>query len=239
MAFWGQYRRELDRLQRRRVLHTALLTVLLCATAFAGFWFGRHVQGVDQRRIAALEDMQRVSTEQQAGLRQELAGLRLEQSVSHQAGDELRGDLKQQGQELAALRDELVFYRSLMAPDRLAKGLQIAGFELFEKRSGGYTFHLLLTQVAQRRSRLSGKVSVQVSGVREGEAEVLPLTDLAELEAYPLPYRFRYFQDIKGEIRLPEGFRPETVQVSVQARGKQAVERDFPWGDSVVSRRTT
>ena len=239
MSFWGEYRRELDKLQRRRVLRTLLLSTLLLGTAGAGFWAGRHVQGIDTKRMLALEDIRVTQSIEQAQLRRDLVGLRLEQQVSQDAGNLLQADLKKLGDEVARLRDELVFYRSLMAPDKLAKGLQIAGFELFEKRSGAYTFHLLLTQVAQRRSRVSGKVHVEVLGQREGETEVLPLTELSELKAYPLSYRFRYFQDIKGEIRLPSGFNPESVQVSVQARGKTAVERSFAWSESIARRQAS
>ena len=238
MSFWGEYRRELDKLQRLRVLRVALLTLLLLATGYVGFWSGRWVGGVDQQRLAALQTIRDAQETEQTQLRRAMVGLRLEHSVGSQASDVLRGNLKSLEDELAQVRDELVFYRSLMAPSKLAKGLQIAEFELFEKSSGEFTYHLLLTQVTDRRSRLSGKVRLQVTGLREGQTEVLPLTELSSPKAYPLAYRFRYFQDIKGDLHLPEGFEPQAVEVSVSGRGKTAVERSFVWSESIVSRRS-
>jgi hypothetical protein len=44
-------------------------------------------------------------------------------------------------------------------------------------------------------------------------------------------FRFRYFQDVEGDLRLPEGFEPYEIQVVAQAEGGSTsqAERTFQW----------
>ena len=47
---------------------------------------------------------------------------------------------------------------------------------------------------------------------------------------FPLKFRFRYFQDLVGQLKLPSDFVPERVSVDVQQNGKKsvgAVQRRF------------
>ena len=61
--------------------------------------------------------------------------------------------------------------------------------------------------------------------------QVLSLTDLADVDTYPLKFRFRYFQDLSGLIALPEGFQPERVVVTVVQQGNRAndLQQTFEW----------
>ena len=63
---------------------------------------------------------------------------------------------------------------------------------------------------------------------------MLPLTELANVDPYPLKYRFRYFQDLSGELALPPDFLPEAVVVTVNRRGNRAdnLQRAFDWSVS-------
>ena len=76
---------------------------------------------------------------------------------------------------------------------------------------------------------------MEVVGRVAGEQQVLPLTELAEVQRYPLPYRFRYFQDLKGDLRLPKGFKPLEVQVSVTGRDAKQHEQTFAWADALAT----
>ena len=144
--------------------------------------------------------------------------------------------------QLAALTEEVTFYKSLMSPSSLAKGLQIADFELTAMEAEGrYTFHLLLTQVETRRDWVQGEATLEVEGrMREtggtdsatGNGQrVLPLTEIGEDDSYPLKFRFRYFQDLTGVISLPAGFEPERIVVRAGKRGAstEAMTRTFDW----------
>ncbi len=225
--------------QRRRVVWSwprLLLTlVLLTAVGFFAFNGGRAWQGVDKTYLAGLEAQRDALAAERQALNTQLVNVRLQHSVTSQAGQVLQQDLRKLRDDREALKNELAFYRSLMAPGKLVKGLQVANLELFPRGEGKFTFHLVLTQVTNQRSRVSGVVSVEIGGTTEQETQpqVFSLTDLAEVDEYPLPYRFRYFQDIKGKLELPQGFRPQWVAVSATPKGKSAVERRFEWAELI------
>ncbi|MEE8244604.1 MAG: DUF6776 family protein, partial [Pseudomonadales bacterium] len=141
--------------------------------------------------------------------------------------------------EIGGLEEEVTFYKSLMAPSSLSKGLQIAEFEVFGgEMSEPFNYHLLLTQVADRRSWIRGDVRLDVIGLQDDaengqqkSEQVLSLTDLADVDTYPLKFRFRYFQDLSGLMALPEGFQPERVVVTVVQQGNRAndLQQTFEW----------
>lgn len=125
--------------------------------------------------------------------------------------------------------------------------------------AGSYRFELLLTQVAVRRNVIVGVVRIDIEGetvaTREGSADAGPdesgaggldeprsaaqtdpgarvvksLTDLSTPGAYPLTFRFRYFQDLRGEFVIPEGFKPLQVLVTAKEKGKPPMQVKFPW----------
>ena len=130
----------------------------------------------------------------------------------------------------------MTFYKSLMAPSSLSKGLQIAEFDVFGGEAPDtYNYHLLLTQVADRRNWIRGDVRLDVIGRQDDRLEkgeqVLSLTDLADIDTYPLKFRFRYFQDLSGLLALPVGFQPERVVVTVVQQGNRSndLQQSFEW----------
>ncbi|MEM7001974.1 MAG: DUF6776 family protein [Pseudomonadota bacterium] len=62
-----------------------------------------------------------------------------------------------------------------------------------------------------------------------GAQVVKSLTDLSTPGAYPLTFRFRYFQDLRGEFVIPEGFKPLQVLVTAKEKGKPPMQVKFPW----------
>lgn len=213
----------------RRLLLQSLVVAALLAALGGGFYLGRAVSGLDRQYLASLESINRASAERIATLNRDLVDARLAYDVDSQALNALRIDLQESSAEMARLSEEVTFYRSLMAPNAVAKGLQIARFEAQSLASGASSYHLLLTQIASRRTWLSGKVRVDIAGRTATGERVLPLTEFASLDEYPLRFRFRYFQDLRGELRMPEGFAPHQVEVTVERSGKKPLTRTFPW----------
>ena len=232
---WAEYNRELGRNRLRRLTRVILWLVLFAVLAGAGYSVGRYYGGLDHHYLGALEEMRGSLERELDSLRRQQVNLVIEKSVGVQSVNALRDSFKALHDEQAELRQELVFYRSLMAPGKLSKGLQVASFELFAQSSGDFTYHLLLTQVTNQRSRVSGSVKINLVGEVAGEAQVLPLTELAQVQRYPLSYRFRYFQDLKGELHLPTGFNPLKVQISVTGKDAKKVEQTVAWADALAA----
>ncbi|HEX7037869.1 MAG TPA: DUF6776 family protein [Pseudomonadales bacterium] len=222
----------------RRALLLVLLALTVAGAAALGFVFGQRTAELDRAYLAALEVRAAALDARVRSLTGELADVRLAQRVDAEAAQSLRDTIQELRDELGGLREEVTFYKSLMAPSSLERGLQIA--ELTVDRGAGareYGWRLLLTQAAERRDWVQGGVELAVEGTRRtggsSVEEVLPLTEVAELDVYPLKFRFRYFQNLTGAITLPDGFVPQAVRVTVTpaGRGTEPVERRFEWVD--------
>ncbi|HEY9120837.1 MAG TPA: DUF6776 family protein, partial [Marinobacter sp.] len=71
-------------------------------------------------------------------------------------------------------------------------------------------------------------------GMRNEEKEVIALRDLSDdIDDLGVRFRFRYFQDIEGLLRLPDGFEPLELQVVARAEGSKSsqAERTFDWDE--------
>lgn len=222
----------------RRVLLLVLLALSVFGASALGFVLGQRSAELDRVYLEALEVRSAALDSRVRTLTGELADVRLAQRVDAQAAQSLRDTIHELRDELGGLREEVTFYKSLMAPSSLERGLQIA--ELTVDRGAGareYGWRLLLTQAAERRDWVQGGVELAVEGTRQAGGsnveEVLPLTEVAELDVYPLKFRFRYFQNLTGALTLPDGFVPQAVLVTVTpaGRGAEPVERRFEWVD--------
>jgi len=101
-----------------------------------------------------------------------------------------------------------------------------------EEVDNRFRYSIMLTQVADNSSYISGLAAVNFIGVRNGEKVILPLRDLDEnIKDLGVKFRFRYFQEVAGDIVLPRGFVPEQVQVVLQSTGSKAqrVEQTIEW----------
>lgn len=119
-----------------------------------------------------------------------------------------------------------------MAPSDNARGLQVQSAELkamSDKQR--YAYKIVLAQVADNKSYVSGVVAVNLIGMRDDKQEVIPLRDVSELEDLGIKFRFRYFQNIAGELVLPDAFEPAQIQVVAQSKGKKSsrIEQSFEW----------
>jgi len=219
--------------RRQRWLALALLVLL----PLAGFVLGHWQAGEDYRLAAAergeLERKWQGAMAELGSLEERLTTVELGSAIDLQALETLRGSLRQEQAESAALREELAFYRGLMAPEQLEEGLGIRTWEMdplsLPRR---YGYRLVVYQRARNHVRLEGHVEVDVVGLMAGEESTLPLHELSsDPRGRRLPLRFTYFQNLEGELELPEGFRPLRVEVtaSVVRPREDRVQRQFGW----------
>lgn len=217
----------------RALLLVAVVGVLVAAAL--GYWLGGRSAATDRdaalRELDVLGEEYRTLRSENARLEQSLGDERLAREVGGVFSEQVRDTLAEQAEQIAALEEQIRFYRNLMTGGEEGD-LQIADLELLERLDGrGVRFRLLLVQSAERRDEIEGFVEVRVVGSRDGQSEVLTGAALgADLEA-PVPFRFRYFQRLAGEIRLPEGFEPEGVEVVVRSETEDGfrLQRTFDW----------
>lgn len=222
-----------------RLRRTAILLVFTIVAAIAGYALGLTQGGF---RFSSAEESNQVLENEVEKLRddyrkarQQLINLERGQAIDEQALNQARKTIVDLETRIVSLQSDLTFYKNIMAPSETSKGLQVDSFTLVRARSqDSYDFKLVLTQVGNNKSYISGVVAVNVIGLRDEEKEVIALRDLSEeIVDLGVKFRFRYFQDVEGSLRLPEEFEPLEIQVVAQAEGKKSsqAERTFNWDD--------
>ena len=223
----------LDRRRRRRVrVYGSLFVVLAIIAAFvAGQISVRENTSRLERERSRLSDQVRVLDSALQSARNELALHRTGTEVSQQAQEQVRSEIRDLRGQLAELEEAVAFYKNVMAPGSVEQGLRIEKFDLAPAAAGGeVAFRLVLTQVGDNRNNVAGDVLLKLSGTRGEQVVQLNGRDML-VEGSETRFRFRYFQELTGRLRLPEGLQPEqiTVEAISGARRNQKTEKTYIW----------
>ena len=160
---------------------------------------------------------------------------RLEESdllleVNETAIAQLRNKLDGVLLEKSDLEYALTFYKNLIE-DSSGKGpVEMFEFKAFATEAENvYEFSILLGQDVQAAKTISGEVELSIIG-SSGDRDPIEFTTENSVMGFPLTYKFKYFQDLAGKIRLPVGFQPERAAIVVRSsRGRPLVERELDW----------
>ncbi|HEV8077397.1 MAG TPA: DUF6776 family protein [Marinobacter sp.] len=222
-----------------------LALALICGMFSAGgYWVGV-LHGTDNKvaRLSQVEverDQLEASAiemrKQYQAARQQQISLERGRAIDEQALNQARQSIVALETRNAQLRSDLGFYKKIMAPASVAKGLQIDRLSIDKNPEGGFDFRLVLTQLGNNKLYQSGAVAVVLVGQSGNGTEVIPLRDVSpQIDDLGIKYRFRYFQDIHGSFTLPSEFVPLEVQVVAQPKGKDtgSAERTFLWSKLV------
>jgi hypothetical protein len=153
--------------------------------------------------------------------------------VDRKSTEGLRQNMVDLRSQIATLQEEVAFYKGIMAPSSRKQDLRIQKFDLEKSlEDKRYKFKMVLTQVGTNQRFISGLAGVNVIGILDGKQKVYGLRDISEdIQDYGIKYKFRYFQEISGDLVLPEGFIAESVDVVLQSNGSKAkrIESSFSW----------
>ncbi len=216
------------------VLVVAAMLVLVAQISFK--WGGSDVAAgydsvvVDRDRLAEELLADRAALQEAS---QQLANISLGAEVDRQAVDGIRQVVKEQKQTIAELTEEITFYKGLMAPTDKEKGLSIRGWELYPTNNPRrYQFKLVVQQLAVKHALLKGSVTVDVVGRRGGLEETLSWDILSDdVASRQVKLRFKYFQNIEGDINIPVGFEPQRIDLVAKATSPKTaqVEKHYGW----------
>ena len=158
-----------------------------------------------------------------------ISRLQTEVKVKEQAIAELQRNLMLLTEEKDTLRVDLAFYENLLSHKDDIKSLRV-----FDLEASGDTdmlsIKLVLAQKLQRAQVVEGVIGLQLTGIVEGQGQVLDLVDQFKLDD---AYSFKYFQIKKYTISLPKGFIPTTLLVELQSNNKRqsAITETFDWSE--------
>ena len=222
----------------RRVLFTLLLLTGVAVSAAGGWGYAYYAtvltqQGeqAEKRELwAQLTDLR----QENEALKRQIAILDRSSAVDQQTGAELQETLTALRQRVAQLEEDVLFYRQVVEEETEETGLVIGQLDIDATRSPDrYRYKLVMRQQdADGDTYLTGHVNFNLVGQLQDQQVILPLRDLSEFEdELDIRLRFKYFQNIEGELALPEGFQPDRIQIAAVATEpvSKRINEDFGW----------
>jgi hypothetical protein len=208
-----------------------VLAVFLAALAFGawGLWTVFAPPPGDPRlQLAAQRD--RI-----AALEQQVATLSRSDQVSREANRDLQGTLAERDEEIAGLRADVAFYERFVGSTAQRHGLAVHQLHLQAQQGGAWHFTATLTRNAGRGEVNAGHLTLTVEGSRNGRMEELAWEVLRQQPDAPgLPYSFKYFQQVEGDIIVPAGLQPVRVVVGLDPDQGDEVEQSFTWAEATA-----
>lgn len=218
-----------------RFMIFCLFVVALGAFSWLTYRYGVG-QGMETREQAVHErdkykDQLAESTRIIASQRQQIADLKVGGQIDSKANEEVRQTVESLQNQIAELNEEIRFYKGVMLPNAEEKGLRIERLDLKgEGVPGKFRYSLLLTQVVDKHDYIQGDVQIALEGTQDNQDSSLPLDKVSDA-SNDIKFRFRYFQNIDGELTIPAGFEPKAFKVVAQSSGRhgQRLEKEFDW----------
>ncbi|MEQ1440685.1 DUF6776 family protein [Fontimonas sp. SYSU GA230001] len=190
------------------------------------------VEQLREERRALTRDL-RAAREEIKRLEEQAVYVRRSQEIDGEACNAVRESLTQLQAEASDLREQLAFYRGIVAPEQSRAGVRVYEFKLAPgAAAGGIHYELVLIQSVRHDKRVAGRIELELVGQQDGAETRLPWAKITSDDgAANLVFSLKYFEEFAGDIRLPPGFQPTRVVVTLipDGNGMPRVEESFDW----------
>jgi hypothetical protein len=229
---------------KRKLFIVASLIVIV-----ALFFSGMHVGSLKQaQQLQILEKDKTIlaqhleSTEKKlTEAQQTLANLQMGKAIDSQAEVDVRKVILNLKQENQQLHEKLTMYKQIMARSKQNSLLRIDRVVISQaEKPNTYHYQLILAQLGKHPGRVKGQGAIIIEGT-QGGANVQGLIEKGKWVKLPagakdvkkeINFKFRYFQELDGELELPPDLKPSSIKVSVTGlvnRHRQAIDQTFNW----------
>ncbi|MEZ5545789.1 MAG: DUF6776 family protein [Lysobacteraceae bacterium] len=221
--------------QRPTRFRRAVLLALAWALSLAATWLlaartSQQETHVDPTATAAATEVVRLRDKNEK-LTQEVATLNRSRQVERTAAQEVQTTLAERDREIASLRNDVAFYERLVGSSAQRQSLTVHSVKLEQSGEHGWQYAVTLTQTLKKATLTRGTLAMQIEGVRDGRPDTLGWAELGQENGAPVPFSFKYFQQIEGSLMLPDGFVPHRLKVNLDSDAGK-VEKVFPWEES-------
>ncbi|AFU99070.1 DUF6776 family protein [Simiduia agarivorans] len=220
----------------RWTIRLTFVALAAIAVAVAHWYATKEALRFQQAALQERDQFERALADSRAEverLQQEVANLRLGSEVDKVASEDVRNEVIDLKAQIAELQEDISFYRGLMAPNAEAQGLTIGSLNLLSTGvDRHYRYKLVVQQFATNHKLLTGSLNFTIVGRQNDLPMSLALKDVsATVDAMDIRLGFKYFQNIEGEMVLPQGFEPIRIEISARVRGAKpaTVEKKFGW----------
>ncbi|MGB2115421.1 MAG: DUF6776 family protein [Porticoccaceae bacterium] len=206
--------------------------LLLAVVAWMGFLYGDKTHSDDQQYIADLEvELDELSAELSAK-QQALVAIELTAKIDAAALEQTRQQMVDMQKQIYRREQELKLYREMLQDNNGSTGLSVSDFQIEKVGEGLFQYDWVIMQKTHEAKKLRVNASIWVIGNQNNEVKSLALNEIdAEVDDLPIQLRLKYFFINHGLIRLPEGFNPEFVRVTLRYPWieKPQFDKKFVW----------
>ena len=206
--------------------------LLLATVAWMGFLYGDKTHSDDQRYIADLEIELDELTENVSAKQQALIAVELTAKVDAAALEQTRQQMVEMQKQIYRREQELKLYREMLQDNNGSTGLSVSNFHIEKAGEGLFHYDWVIMQKTHEAKKLRVNASIWVIGNQKGEVKSLALNEIdAEVDDLPIQLKLKYFSINRGLIKLPEGFNPEFVRVTLRYPWiqKPQFDKKFVW----------
>lgn len=204
-----------------------MVVAALSVTGYAGYriWTDpdRQLLRGGDSELEQLRAARRSLTRELRAAREELAELRGRKifeaqscQIDAQACEAVRKSVTGLESELADLREQLAFYRNIVAPEQSRAGIRVLRAAV---RPAGaaevWRYELVLVQPVRRDRKVTGVYELSLEGLVDKQLKTLKLEELQLGSSEDRRFEFRSFQEFSGELKLPAGFLPQRLSVTL------------------------
>lgn len=226
----------------RSAIITLLSVVLVLGAIVASYLYAGHKASIERlspQEAKAMRSQLEVLTTESTELRRELAAYKLNAEVDRKAGEKLRKRVMELREEKAALQRDIDVYRIMTSKKNSnPQGISFGVFSVAPTTDGKHQFKLVIQKLAEGDDDFIGDLSATVIGQQDDKETRLSLYELAvdqgrDMSA-AIPLNFKFFQNIDVEIRIPEGFIPNRLELAVKSNARRnpvIVEAQLEWPD--------
>ena len=222
----------------RRFVLVSLLVLGVAVSSVGGFMFGYsntlRSQQSEQATQQELNELLIGAETENSELRRQIAILDRSSVMDQLATEEVQETIIGLRDRVAQLEQDIVYYRQVVSAETEDTGLIISQLDIdVTRESNRYRYKLVLRQQdADGDTFLIGHVNINLVGSQGEEKQILSLRDLsAEQDQLDIRLRFKYFQNIEGELVLPENFVPDRLQVAAVSVEpvEKSINQNFSW----------
>ena len=206
--------------------------LLLAAVASAGFFYGDKTAANDRKYFEDLEISYDQLSEKLAASRQALVAVELTAKVDAAALEQTRQQMLDMQKQIYRREQELTLYREMLQDNSGSTGLSVSDFHIEKAGEGLFQYDWVAIQKTHEAKKLRVNANIWVIGKQDGQVKTLPLNEIdADIDDLPIQLKLRYFSINRGLVRLPEGFNPEFVKVTLRYPWieKPQFDKKFVW----------
>lgn len=240
-GWWRRVRRQFGIAAPRMSVRTSLpwwsrgaLVVALLAIIGGMWWwgfdFGQIFGGFNRKEVEAklttLEsDLTRYRSEA-TDLRARNATLESELAMNKGAQEALSRQVTELSSENAQVREELAFLQKLVSDSSKAEGLAVQRLAVEPDGDDSWRYRMIVVRGGSPKDEFAGRVVLRATLAGGTDADAGPHaielpTDAPE-STPSLNLKFKYYQRVEGQFRVPVGSRVVSVAIRVYESGQTA-----------------